>query len=162
MKKIFGVALVWILVSTTIFAQEATVEKVDLTEKAKTCVPTKECAEKAGMTLEECKKICSGKAAATASTTNVASASLVADTEAKGKKCCASIKECAAKSGMTVAECKAKCTGQSKTAMEDSSENKETKVAAAALVNEVEAIPVKKAEGKKCCKSAKACTKKKE
>jgi len=151
MKKIFGIALTWILFSTVSVAQVAATqakESVDKKECSKTCVPTKECAEKYGMTLEECKKICASKASATASTEDgdnkVASASMVSDVS-KAKKAC-----CASKSGAT-----AGCS-KTKTA---SAEETTTKVASAQLVNEVEEVSTEKAKTKKSCSAT--CSKKK-
>jgi len=51
------------LLALSINAQE--VVKTDKLECKKPCTPTKECAEKYGMTLEECKKICEAKNAGT-------------------------------------------------------------------------------------------------
>ena len=159
MKKIIGLTLAFILVSMMSFAQVTTLKNEVNTEKTKTCIPTKACAKKAGMTLAECKKTCKGSAAVNGSTTSVASASKVAETIEGKKKCCSSIKKCAAKAGMTVAECKAKCKMNSKTA--NKTEDSDTRVAAAVLVNEIEEIPQEKPLKKKCCKGASACTKKK-
>lgn len=158
MKKIFGLALAFILTATVSIGQVATTTSSETVDKTKTCVPTKECAEKHGMTLEECIKKCNSNSAE-ASTTSVASASLVADTKEVKKACCTSVAACAKKAGMTVAECKAKCDGKSKSAM--NTEDGETKVAAASLVNEVEASTTDEKATKKCCKSTSACTKKK-
>jgi len=142
MKKIFGIALTWILFSTVSIAQVATTTAKESVDK-KECVPTKECAAKYGMTLEECKKICTGKTAATASTeegtSKVASASKVSDVTS-GKKAC-----CASKAGATAGTCT-----KSKTA---TTEAGTTKVAAAAMVNEVEAVTDEKVKAKKSCKA---------
>ena len=150
MKKILAIALTWVLFATVSISQTTVSTKDSKTN----CIPTKECAAKAGMTLEECKKICTAKA--DASTTSVASASMVADTKEAKKSCCASMKECAAKMGMTEAECKAKCAGKSKTAMTD--DQTESKVASAVKVNQIEQVTAEKAPAKKCSKT---CTKKK-
>ena len=151
MKKILGVAIAWILMSTISFAQSTSTENANVAAKEKKCIPTKACAEKAGVSLEECKKVCSSSKA---STTTVASASLVSDKEAKKGA------SCTAKSGMTKAECQAKCSRKT-TSLENS--NKNTKVAAATLVNEIEEVyEVKTSSNKKCCKSASSCTKKKQ
>lgn len=155
MKKIFGVAIAWILMSTISIGQDVSTQNADVVAKEKKCIPTKACAEKAGMTLDECKKVCNGNKA---STTSVASASLVSETEAKKATCC-SIKDCIAKTGMTEAECKAKCG--TKTASAEKAQ-KTTKVAAATLVNEIEEIPEVKKTSTKCSKSASSCTKKKQ
>lgn len=152
MKNIIGIALAWVLFSTVSIAQST----ASTNETKTNCIPTKECAAKAGITLEECKKICSSKTSSEASSTSVASASLVSNTETK-KNCCASMKECAAKMGMTEAECKAKCNGKSKTAMVD--EIGDSKVASAVKVNEIEEIPTSNSAAKKSC--SKTCSKKK-
>ena len=138
MKKIFGIAIAWVLMSTVSFGQDTNVHKVDLTAKDKKCIPTKECAAKAGVSLEECKKVCAGKSATTAS---VASASLVSDVEATTTENGASKKECT----KTKTACAASAV-------------KETKVAAATMVNEIEETPETQAKAKKCSKT---CTKKK-
>jgi len=152
MKKIFGIALTWILFSTVTVAQVATTtakESVNKVECSTPCVPTKECAEKHGMTLEECKKICASKSASTASTeegvNKVASATKVSELSSKKKACCASKASAGSCS-------KAKTVG----ATEGS-----TKVAAAVMVNEVEEVSAEKTPAKKCCSSKAACTKKK-
>ncbi len=146
MKKIFGIALAWILVSTVSIAQVATTEANESVNK-KECVPTQECADKYGVSLEECKKICSGKTTATtdAASTKVASASLVSD-KSTGKKAC-----CASKVGATSGTC-----SKSKTATTDATT---TKVASAVLVNDVEAVSTKEGAAKKNCSAT--CTKKK-
>ena len=149
MKKIFGVALAWILVSTASIAQEVNTQHEVVVDKAKTCIPTKECAKKAGVTLEECQKICAKGASTDASTTKVASASLVADTDKKAA---------CTKADMTSAKCKATCQSKSKTA---SLETKETKVASSILVKEVEEIPTDASTEKKCVKGQASCAKKK-
>ena len=144
MKKIFGISLAWILASTVSFSQVSPTEVSETVSKEKTCIPTQACADKAGVTLEECKKICAGKtAAAEASKTNVASASMVAD-KVETKKAC------------NPAACAAKCKASAKSA--NVSDDKNTKVAAAGLVNEVEEIPTEKTAKKACSKT---CTKKK-
>lgn len=155
MKKIFGVAIAWILMSTVSIGQNASTQNADVVAKEKKCIPSKECAKKAGVSLEECKKICTGDKA---STTSVASASLVSEKETKKGACC-SIKDCVSKTGMTEAECKAKCG--SKTASTAKTENN-TKVAAATLVTEIEEIPEVKTTSKECSKTASSCTKKKQ
>lgn len=147
MKKIFGIALAWVLVSTVSIAQVATTVANESVNK-KACIPTQECADKHGVSLEECKKICSGKTATTteASTTKVASASLVADKTTTKKACCAS------KAGATAGTC-----SKSKTAAAEDTPS--TKVAAAVLVNDVEAVTTEEGTAKKSCKAT--CTKKK-
>ena len=101
----------------TAFGQVA--DNSETTTKTKKCIPTKECAAKMGMSLEECKKKCAkvcGSKTANAET-KVASYEVQRDetvsTEAStDKKSCGkmSLKECAAKMGMTVEECKKKCS----------------------------------------------------
>jgi len=162
MKKFIGITMAWVLLSMVSFAQETALQVNESAESVKTCIPTKACAKKAGVSLAECKKKCASKTASAETTsadaTQVASASMKVDVEEGAKKCCASLKECAAKAGMTVAECKAKCKGKS--AADEQSGEGTTKVAAAKLVNEIEVIPTAKTGVKKCCKSAAACTKK--
>lgn len=98
----------------------------------KTCVPTKECAAKMGMTLAECKKTCTKTAAGE---TKVASAVLSnEDTPALTK------------------ECAKKCTK-----LADAKSDSETQVASAILVNneasEIESNTAKKACAKSCKKN---------
>lgn len=157
MKKIIGITLALLLVTMASFAQQTALQTA-ATESVKKCIPTKACAEKAGVTLAECKKVCEGKSAGVSATTvatQVASVAIEADTEVEAKESGASLKVCAAKAGMTVKECKKKCN---KTV--DAMDDKETKVAAATLVNEIEEIQPSKTDVKKCCKSAAACKKK--
>ncbi len=149
-------------------AQEANKTPNPAPEKTAKCVPTKECAEKMGITLEECKKLCAKKCAAkTTTTTAVASASdsremvNLTGVDKKvccaGKKdCCSSIEECAKKMGMTVEECKAKCKNVCTKA---SSKTGEIKTAVASSVMEKSDVETK---GKtKACSNKKACCKKK-
>lgn len=126
------------------------------TSKSDKCIPTKECAAKMGMTVAECKAQCKKMCAAkgTASETSVASAGSSAEL---GLEQTAETKliECAKKSGMSVAECKAKCKGAEKTS---SVEAETTKVAAASVEAVVESTSV---DGKmNCKKGAKKCCKK--
>jgi len=58
MKKIIGLSFLFVFVSFCSFAQSTDLVKLT-NDKTENCTPTKECAEKMGMTLEECKKLCS-------------------------------------------------------------------------------------------------------
>ena len=161
MKRIISFCFASLLFCVISFAQEASTTTNTHTKKTE-CVPTKECAAKMGMTLEQCKAKCVKANMGTAASTNneakmVAYASSDISTEAPAKKCCASLAECAAKMGMTVEECKAKCKGHSAEAMSDS----KTAVAGAVMVNNTEAAP-KSEKSKKCAKSGKACCAKKQ
>ena len=158
MNKVLILVCSMMLLGLTAFSQDASVT----TTQEKKCIPTKECAEKMGMTLEECKKKCTAKGLL--KETSVASASseaTIAETpalaEGKKKSCCASIEECAKKMGMTVEECKAKCK-DFKNCAKGTSESS-TSVAAASA----EAIVESDAGDKKvaCCAkgSKKSCKK---
>lgn len=156
---VFGI----LLIGLSAFGQETTVSKEIVTSDAtaKKCVPTKECAEKMGMTLAECKakcaKVCGGKATGSQTSVAAASAEAILETSATLEECASkmemTLEECAASMGMTVEECRAKCTGMLGA---KSSEGETTQVAAASAVAEVEttATSAKKTcakAGKKCC-----------
>lgn len=114
------------------------------------------CAKRMGMTVAECKakcakqgvKACSKTASTTASQDGTQVLSAIA--EGQVKSCCGSIEECAKKMGMTVAECKAKCSMVHKG--ETSAEAK-SRVASATDARS-ETTPA-------CSKTSKACCKKK-
>lgn len=132
-------------------------QTADLSQKStKECVPSKECAEKMGMSLAECQKICKtlckkegAKADLSTGLTLVAAASA----EAKPLSCCKSIKECSDKLGLSVAECKAKCKAGGSSALDS-----ETKVASASM----ESVPAESKTGlfSKCPLGKKSCCKK--
>ena len=156
MKKLISFCFASFLLTVVAFGQEASTEQVK-----KSCTPTKECAAKKGMTLEQCKAKCTKSSAKTASTaaTDASDARLVnasMTSDKATKKCCASIEKCAAKKGMTIEECKAKCKG--KTAQASTSSNTAVASAVMAKTTDAEAKTVSK---KKACSSKKACCSKK-
>lgn len=141
MKKLIGICFAICLFATLGMAQ--TTASTNATAK-KSCTPTKECAAKMGMTLAECKKVCTGNAGANGET-KVASAIVDIDdaatsTDPKKSK-----------------ECAKKCTGKKVASAKD---NKETQVASAVVTKEIEAKSTNKKECSKTCK--KTCTKKAE
>jgi hypothetical protein len=160
MKKMISFCFASLFLCVVSFGQESTATAN--TKKAE-CVPTKECAAKMGMTLEQCKAICSKANKGTAATeinsnaNSVDFASSDAAVEAPAKKCCASVEACAAKMGMTVEECKAKCKGHSAEAMSGST----TAVASAVMVSNTEEAS-KSEKPKTCAKAGKACCAKKQ
>ena len=169
-------AFLFLLISTITLSAQDTQLKTDPIK----CVPTKECAEKMGMTLEECKAICAKltkkecqalcqkmsleeKDSKASSIAQVSGVTELNDPAPVKKSCCSSIKACAEKMGMTIEECKAKCfknTSSSPLSLDDSREsrtdNSETKVATATS----EAVVKSTSPAAKCCASAKACCKK--
>ncbi len=155
MKSILNICVLIILTTLTISAQSSTV--VNTSPQKAECVPTKECAEKMGMTLEECKavceKVCNGKSALK-DKSNASNVNLVTIASTKEKtSCCSTIEECAKKMGMTVEECKASCGSFTQA--------NSTKVASASLESETTNTKDKSAAPKTCAKtSAKCCSKK--
>ena len=156
MKKIISFCFASFLLTVVCFAQEASADA------KKSCTPTKECAEKMGMTLEQCKALCAKTALAqkenTTSTNAVAAVSMETGEKAATKKCCSSIEACAAKMGMTVAECKAKCQ---KMCGDKAKSASTTAVASAVMVSDKTEAPAAKAKTS-CAKGKKACCKKKQ
>ncbi len=164
MKKLISLCLASFLLTVVTFGQEATTAtSVDGVKKA-TCVPTKECAEKMGMTLEQCKALCKKHADKTAADAPAESnAQTVAMTgNKKGKKaCCSSIEACAKKMGMTVEECKARCQKSCSPGAKTAS----TASVASAVMVSSKAAPkdektAKASCAKKCSKKEKAACKK--
>jgi len=144
-----------ILCSGTIIAQSPVT--VNTNPQKANCQPTKACAEKMGMTLEECKaicnKVCTSKTSV-AENTDKSNANLVSIASSDEKtSCCASLEECAKAMGMTIEECKAKCA----TAISDGM----TKVASASLESDASSTAQVPNSKKTCNKtSAKCCSKK--
>lgn len=146
MKRLIGICFAFCLFAMVGTAQTTASTSANETAK-KTCVPTKECAEKMGMTLAECKKVCNGKTAN--AETKVASALVALDSQESNtdpKKTAAAKKECAKK-----------CTG-AKSA--DATSDSETKVASALVVKDAEGKSTAKKNCSKTCK--KTCAKKAE
>ena len=158
MKKFISLCFASFLCCVVAYSQDANVETAPKADKAATCVPTKECAAKMGISLEECKKICAAKKAEKTASTSVQSAMVVKEdgTAPTAKAKCCSIEECAAKLGITVEECKARMAKNGCGTEKAST----TKVASAVLDRDAEAPKAKKA----CCAKAKAtaCGKKAE
>ena len=155
MKKIINLCFASFLLTVVAFGQEASTAQVK-----KACTPTKECAEKMGISLEQCKALCkktcaksTSTAAATTSEARLVNTTVASDKASK--KCCSSMKECAAKMGMTVEECKAKCKGHGASA------STSTAVASAVMVKSVDVAPTAEPT-KKACATKKACCKKKQ
>lgn len=165
MNKVLILVCSMMLLGLTAFAQDVSVAT---DTEAKKCIPTKECAEKMGMTLEECKKVCGAKGllqeTSVASATSEAELSEVLDADpapavaGKKKACCASTEECAKKMGMTIEECKAKCKDFKNCI--SVSDDASTNVAAASAEAVVESGSVDKKVA--CCAkgSKKSCSKK--
>jgi len=152
MKRIFTVLTILLVLS---FGADAQTTAKQCTAKKANCVPTEACAKKMGMTLEECKAMCTnGKlssVAATETETKVAAATLTSTKEKKA--CCSSIEECAKKMGMSIEECKAKCGSSLSQSL--------TKVAAASLTSEAADTETEATTKKMCSKKSSACCKKK-
>ncbi len=156
MKHLFGLTLCFLFFSFSTFAQDN--NKVEVSEKKTTCVPTKECAKKMGMTVAECKAKClKGKTASTELTSDTQVLSVVAEGE-PAKGCCGTIEECAQKMGMTVAECKAKCAMVHKG---ETAEEAQTRVAAATQSRDLSNTKQAATKPAACAKTGKKCCKKK-
>jgi len=143
-----------ILLSGLTAIGQATTATTD--NKAKKCVTIEECAAKMGMTLEECKTKCQKIYAA-----NIASTGTEVNTETSAVSAASTttlgsdsdLKTCAAKNGMTLQECKAKCAGLKEGVKVG---DQKTKVAAASakaeLANKASEKSSCKKGDKKCCK----------
>ena len=120
------------------FAQSANTV-TDISKK--NCVPSQECADKMGMTLEECKAVCA-KICGSKATTDVSNADAkLVSTEGQSKQSC------------------------SKSKMTNVSKDGESQVASAIVVSDVSEEDAKTStenKAKTCSKSSKACCKKKQ
>ena len=110
MKKLMSLLIAFFAFSVITLAQE-----VQSTQHSKKCVPTKECAEKMGMTLEQCIALCkkmeADKKACGTSETNSAVLSVSMEKnqdQSTGKPSC-DIKACARKAGVSVEEYIRRC-----------------------------------------------------
>lgn len=164
MKKIIGLSLACFLFCVTINAQKV------CTKGQKVCTESemKACAEKMGITLEECKKICAEKGLAEVTkeaNTRVASATVELPSccysalKADGKVCCKGYEASIADADMLIeadgTEIK-KYVCPMSAAKASTDDNNETKVASVIMVKEASMAP-KKAAGKKSC--SKSCSK---
>ena len=140
MKKIISVSFLFAFLSFSSFGQSSELVKLTNNDKQENCTPTKECAEKMGMTLEECKKLCTKTCAKTGASSKIASVSMESSEidNADGKKSC--IKSCS-----------------------------KTKVASATAVNDghaktvsLQEVDSKTTANKKCSKTGKCCKKREE
>ena len=154
MSKSIILVLSIMLFGLTAFTQETVV-----TDSKTNCIPAEECAAKMGMTLEECKAVCKKlcKESDTRSGTGVSPATADLNTESVAgtqKACCVSVKKGAAKKGMTIETCKAKCISSEKTAsIVGESSTKGAAASVEAIVDTKEMVKTKWAKGdKKCCK----------
>lgn len=144
MSRIINVALMLMLCACAYGQVSDAQVKTASSDETKKCVPTKACAEKAGMTLEQCKAVCAKKNAKSASLAGTTDVPLLAD-QAKAKSCQEiDYVACAKKMGMTVEECKALCK----------SREGKTKVASAMVEVNAEKEKVSKTI---CAKSKAAC-----
>lgn len=155
MKKIIGLSLVFLCLGFSVIAQS---NEVLVSEDSTSTETIEECAKRMGMTVAECKAKCAKSCAKTCSKTASADANnsgtqvLSVMAEGQPKACCGSIEDCAKKMGMTVAECKAKC---SMVHNGETAEEAQTRVASATdSRSDSKAAPT-------CNKSSKACCKKK-
>ncbi len=137
MKILMSFVSLFLLTASVSFAQTASTGTATKTETKK-CTSLEECAKKMGMTVEECKKLCS-------------------------KEGQVNIEACAKEMGMTKAECKKVCTGTD-SAMANQTATSSTEGATQVAAALVESELSKKGEvttEKKACSAKKACCKKK-
>ena len=116
MIKKLGCLSVMFILALSINAQE--VVQTDKLECKKPCTPTKECAEKYGMTLEECKRICATKNAQAAYQTETSTT--VANSEASTKVASYQVK----KVGVAATEEKTKACSKKKMCCKKSKKEK--------------------------------------
>jgi hypothetical protein len=157
MKKFISLCFASFLFCAVSHGQETSNASNENTVKKEACVPTKACAEKAGISLEECKahvqKNCSKSKVSIAEANQSATAVKASmQTNIEKKQNC-NIEECAAKLGISVEECLKRCK---ENCCKDGDKTASTTKVASALMT-ITPPPAVKAEkpAKACCAKSK-------